>query len=381
MIRLVLHILFITCGTILIGQEQNTIIELAKSQLANDQYEQAVQTLQDCESQTCQFTLADVYYRSNDYVNAKSLFNSLIEESYDSLGCHRFLSKIYEVESNYPKAIKHYLALAKRDTSNALYQRKIALLYAKSGYTLESIKSYRRALDLNPRDIISLTSLSEILFASQQIEEAQTTIDQAHQLDSTNIKVQLIRSKIAYKKRHYKEVNDILYKVRGKIDLDDYYSKIYGFSLVKIDSCDKAVYVLNKVLLNNPDDESVHYYLGLANDKIDEDEQAQFHYSQALKAGISKQTHLYHRKLAKMAEDQKDWPTAISHYRSSLDYKKNPEVYFLLAMATDNYYKDKSNSIKYYTLYLKSNHDNAEWNRYASERRKYLKEIAFLSKK
>jgi len=373
--------LFITLVPSLVqGQDTLAIIQEAKHLITVDQYKEALVSLDDCDYRSCQFTKADILYRQGIYAEAKIIFEELIKADFQSFSCSKFLSKIYESEGNVPKAVSHYSTLAKQDTTNAIYQRKLGNLYAKSGYTLESLAAYNKALSLNPKDIISITALSEMLFNLDQVDQADSIITKGHKLDSTNINVQLIRSRIAYKQKKYKEVTDILYGIRGRLDLDDYSSKILGFSLVKIDSFERALFTLHKVLLNDPEAESVHYYLGLAYEKLNQPKEASSHFERALAAGISAQTDLYHRKLAKIANDKKDWPSVIHHYKRSLQYEENPEIYFLLAMATDNYYKDKSTSVRYYKKYIESNHDNPQWQKYALERRKYLKEIAFLQK-
>jgi len=253
-------------------------------------------------------------------------------------------------------------------------------LYSRSGYTLESLRFYNQAMKLNPRDIISIASLSEMYFTLGQTELADSIIQKAVELDANNINAQLLNSKIAYKLKDYEKVTKQLDLVKGKIDLDDYFNKIYGFSLVKLDSFERAMFALNQVKLNNPDSESVHYYLGIVHENLKDFKEAKFHYARALECGISKQTSLYHKKLAQMAEDEKDWPLAIKHFKKALDYKRDPALYFRLGLATDNYYKDKSTCVRYYSKYLNTDHQNLEWKKYALERKKYLKEIAFLQK-
>lgn len=362
------------------GLSQNDTLATAKSLVANDQLEEAYSLIDDCRNPSCSYIKADILYRQGQYSSSKELLNQLLIDSFQLIGTHRLLARIYENELNPPKAIKHYSALIKEQPQNALYYRKLGQLYAQAGYPLEALKNYKKTLALNPKDIGTITSYSELNFSLSQIEEADSIIQRAHQLDSSNVKVQLLRAKIAYKKKSYDAVTKILKPIRGRIDLDDYYNKIFGYSLVKVDSFDRALYTLHKVLLNEPEAESVHYYLGLAYEGLNQMDDSKFHFAQALKMGISKQVPLYHNKLARISEEEKDWPKVIKHYKKSLEYKEDPTNYFLLALATDNYYKDKSIAVKYYSKYLGSEHSNKEWKVYALERKKYLKEIAFLQK-
>ncbi len=375
------YIIFFLTPLLVKGQEtSDTILPIVQKYISTDQYNDALQLIEHCTDTICAFAKADIHYRMGNYAEAKNIFEDLSECNYQRHSCSRYLSKIYESEGNIPKAVNHYLHLIKSDSTNALYHRKLGGLYQKSGYTLESLNAYYKARSLNPSDIITITALSEMLFSLDQTAAADSLIMIGHRLDSTNINVQLIRSRIAYKLKKYQEVTEVLYKIKGRIDLDDYSNKILGFSMVKIDSFNKAIFTLHKVLLNDPEAESVHYYLGLAYENTEQPELASSHFNRALSAGISAQTSLYHRKIAKLASEKKDWPTAINHYKRSLDYKRNPEVFFLLARAMDTYYKDKSASVRYYKKYISSDHKNDQWKNYAVQRKKHLEEIAFLQK-
>ncbi len=357
---------------------QNQLFDSIKVLVFDESYNEALTLLDSCSLEACNYTRADLNYRLGNYKKAKKELMPFVENKNYAFAANKTLARIYESELNYPKAIKHTLALSKIDTTNFVHHRKLGRLYTNAGYTLEALKSLNIAHALNDKDLLTIISLAELNFSLSQTAVADSIIQMAHIIDSSNIKVQLLRSKIFYKQRAYDQVAKTLRYVKGRIDLDDYFNKIYGFSLVKIDSFEKAKFTLHKVLLNDPEAESVHYYLGLAYENTNEEKTADFHYSRAIEGGISKQIPLYHKKIARIAEKKKNWPKAIKHYRKSLNYKNDPEVLFLLALASDNYYKDKSIAVKYYSKYLQSEHPNKEWNTYSLERKKYLKEIAFL---
>jgi len=374
--RLALCIFLLLSSANIIGQ--STLFDSIKTLVFDESYEEAIAILDTCSSEKCNYTRADLNYRLGNYTHPKENLGHFTEHPEYRFSANKILARIYESELNYPKAIKHNIVLSYIDSSNFIHHRKLGKLYSNAGYTLEALKAFNTALDMNSSDLSTLTSLAELNFSLSQTELADSIIHLAHTIDSSNIKVQLIRAKIFYKQKEYKEVAGTLGYIKGRIDLDDYFSKIYGYSLVKIDSFEKAKYTLHKVLLNDPDAESVHYYLGLAYENTDEPETADFHFSRAIESGISKQIPLYYKKIARIAEKDKKWQKAIKHYRKSLEYKNDPEVLFMLALATDNYYKDKSIAVKYYNKYLEAGHPNKEWNTYSLQRKKYLKEIAFL---
>jgi len=62
--------------------------------IKNDQLPKAIEILHNCPADNCQFLLADVYYKSGEFVNAKPLLDSLLASESLVLSCHRLLSKL-----------------------------------------------------------------------------------------------------------------------------------------------------------------------------------------------------------------------------------------------------------------------------------------------
>ena len=84
--------------------------------------------------------------------------------------------------------------------------------------------------------------------------------------------------------------------------------------------------------------------------------------------------------MARLYAKEEDLKAAIPHYQDAYKYGEDPLVLFYLARASDNYYKDKNIAIRYYTKFIKSNYDHAEYQKYAADRKRYLKELIHLQK-
>jgi hypothetical protein len=57
---------------------------------------------------------------------------------------------------------------------------------------------------------------------------------------------------------------------------------------------------------------------------------------------------------------------------------KDDIILFYLARAADQYYKDKSIAVRYYSKYIESNDQDAKLKKYAIERMNYLREVAHM---
>jgi tetratricopeptide (TPR) repeat protein len=150
---------------------------------------------------------------------------------------------------------------------------------------------------------------------------------------------------------------------------------------MQIDSLNKAIYHLQKSLLNEGDPEYALFYLALAYEKKKDYERSDYYYAEAIKEGISENMAQYHRGLARTKTIRGDYGEVLKQYGKSQEYQKETDVYYYMANAAEQYYKDKSKAIKYYQLYLDANPQNADWVGTAKARIKALKEYKFMKGK
>ncbi len=323
-------------------------------------------------------SLAFCYLNAGDYALAKEKYHIL--ERVDSFGTEAAirLASIYEVQQNLPKAIRYNLLLSKRFPGNPVYLRKLGSLYLQGRESTQSRQMYREALMINPRDLLAVQGLSEILVTADSLETADSLLSVGLKTDSLHIGLSLLRSRVLYRTRHYRETADILHRMTYRTELNNYYNKLLGYSFMQIDSLEKAIFHLQKSLLEESDPEYALFYLALAYEKKKEYERSDWYYSEAIKAGISENVAQYYRGKARIAMQTDKNKEAIDLYRQSLEYQKDPTVYFFMANAADLYYKDKTRAAEYYRKYLASGHDNAEFISISKERLAAIKENRFM---
>ena len=173
----------------------------------------------------------------------------------------------------------------------------------------------------------------------------------------------------------------VMHSLIGKIDFTNYYNRIMGNSLLQIDSTDKAIWYLEKSLVDESNPEFAHYYLANAYEIKKDFETSIFHYEEAILAGTSNGLHTYHRNLARILKESNQLKEAIENYKWAIKYRSDPLLLLYLAQASDDYYKDKSIAINFYRQYMRSSDENAEYKKYAKDRVQYLKEMQHLQSK
>ena len=319
-------------------------------------------------------------YRSGDNKMAKKYLLKL--ENKDTMLAKAWVSlaAIYEEEENPPKAIKYYTRLQESNPNISTYSRKLGRLYRLADSKTDAWRYYAKAYKTNPRDIKCIKGLAELAMANSQGDLADSIIIEGLKIDSTHIGLNLLRAKLKYKVKAYQETAIILESVLGSHDFNAYYHKLYGYALVQIDSSDKAIFHLSKALAITPEDEKVHYYLGTAYEKLEDEKSAIFHFEKAADYAVSSSIDKYFRNLAKLYDQEKDFPKAIEAYKEAYRYGEDPKMLYYLARASDIYYKDKSIAITYYGRYINSKDDVKSYKNYATERKRYLQEQMHQSK-
>ncbi len=318
--------------------------------------------------------LTKSYHMAGILSKAKSMYHSLEQDSFAHKPCFRGLAQIYEREDNIARAIKYYNKLVEIDTTNALYSKKLGNLFYKSGIKGDALKYLNHSLYLNPNDITIINDLAVIYMDGKQLEIADSLLERAFEMDSTNIKVALLKSRLHYLNKEYDEVCDVLKMTSRITDLDNYYNKMLGFSYLQIDSLDEAIFHLTKSLVNESSPEHAHYYLGLAHYKLEEEEDAKYHFEKAIDAGISDNIGLYHYQLALIYQENKDLKLAMKHFEQAYYFNKKANMLYHYARCADEYYKDKQVALRWYTKYLDKKPKNITYSSYSKERINYLKE-------
>lgn len=385
MLRSYILCLFIITSVITAYAQEN-LLESA-NKLYNDQsYQQAYLLYQDLikkdsTDQTVLLKLGITAQRIGDLKSAKAHLLQLEKQDTIDQNYLKPLASIYEVEDNVPKSIKYYLKLSKKYPDNFLYYRKLGQLYLKAGETGESFTYLAKSYKLNDKDFFTIKGLSDILIANKNFELADSVLTEAIAYDQENYNLQLIYAGSKYRQRQFDTTAMVLHKIRGRIDFSNYYNKMMGYSLIQIDSFEKAIYYLRKSLVDESNPEANHYYLATAYEKMEDFEYASHHYQEAINTGISANIRLYHSNLAKLMDDKGDKRAAIKNYEAAYRYSDDPVYLFYLGRLTDDYYKDKSVAIRYYDRYAQSKHANVEYKRYAVDRKRYLREQQHFSSK
>ena len=313
-------------------------------------------------------------FRSGILYKAKRHFHLLEKDPKYFKNAYIHLANIYELEEHIPKAINYNRLLRDSFPENALYYRKMAQLYMKAQLPFEALSHYQEAYNLNPQDLISLGALIDLLVQSAQHQMADSLLGLGFAIDHESIQLNQLKAKNFYKQRMYDSTVNVLQTIYQKIDFTNYYNKMMGYSLIQIDSIDKAIFFLERSLVNEGDPEYAHYYLGIAYEKQGDIQASVYHFNQAIDAGKSSGLPLYYKNLGRIHAENNQWKESLSAYEWSYRYDPESILLYFMGEAAEKYYKDKSIAINYYERYIRSNDLREDVKKYSKDKVRYLRE-------
>jgi len=321
---------------------------------------------------TCLEQTGTAAIKAGSLADAKHYFHLWEKADSNNVYCLTQLATIYENQKNLPKAIKYYSILKKMDENNPLFYRKLGRLFRQAGEVGDAFKNYSFALAKNPHDLLSIQGIGDMLIENRQAEAADSIYSIGLSIDSENPSMIFGLAKAKYMQQQYDSVVFVMMKTRGLVDLNTYYSRMLGYSYLKVDSFDLAIRHLTLSISDVASNENSYYYLARAYEKKEELKSALHYYQKAIDEGLSESLGEYHRNMARIHEKEDNLSEAIHHYKEAHRFSSLDEYLYYLARTCDIYYKDKNIAIRYYQKYIKSNHDI--YDDYAKARSRYLKE-------
>ena len=353
--------------------------------MSANQYEKALDYIYEChrsDGRNLDYTnkLGYCYFRLGNYKEAKYNFESALKM--DSINTYALsnLASIYEREVNYFKAQSLYNQLIEMDSTNSYYFKQNAAIALKTGDLLNAIKLYTKAHQLNENDQVTIIQLAEIYLSMDAPEYAETFAKKGMEIDSSNIQMLYTNARVKNELKQYPRVVDLVEKAMLQGDSTIYYERLLSVAYLQVDSLEKALFHLNRMVDLKKDTEHTHHYLALAYDELGDFEKSKIHYEKAIEKGISKKVPRYHTDLAILYELNKDYKKAYDHYLAANRYSDDPKLLFHIAQNADNYFKDKNIALRYYQKYIKTK--DSTFKEYTEQRITQLKEdIHFQTRK
>ncbi len=323
--------------------------------------------------------LAWCYMQAGNYAESKIYFKEVLKKDSVYVMAISNLGHLYEKELNYAVAQKYYRELIQIDSTNSYYYRLNGFNSIKTKQPLQAMAYFNQAHNLNPKDLVVINELANLYIQMESLEYAEMMTNRGLELSENNIQLLYTAARIQHKQKSYENVITLLEKTQTQGDSNAYYQMILGVAYLQVDSLDKGVYQLERLVSLNKDSEHTHHYLSIAYDEKNDAEKSMGHLVKAIELAISPKASTYYEELAIHYDRKKEYKKALDLYEEAYTHSKKPIYLFYIARNTDLFYKDKGMAVRQYKKYLSSGDKKHE--EYSLKRIEQLKEIIHQSRK
>ncbi len=381
--------IFIILFLVFKTEAQTSVLNFADSLMQIGNYKNALKELEKVKPQTY-YTLVkqgEIYQKIAKYYKSIELYNKALIKK-ESLRVKQELGKVYLAQGNPNQAIKIYEEVLKKDSLNLLLKFELAKLYTKEyrkndaisllesliksdslnpGYYYELGKIYKNKgalgfmksgnyfLETYRLDTTHLKSIYELTKFYKQLRFKDSTslfIDKGLEINSKSINFNQLKVKDLISKKRYVDALFFLEKLEELNFKFLFTYKYYGMTYMKLKDYDMAEKYFKIALKMDWKDAQVLYYLGLINKEKGDLKSAEMNFIMSmmnLKPEIDKQLF----ELGLIALDRKDLKKACKYFKESYENNsRNHYALFQLALASDDFYKDKKIALKYYKWYV-----------------------------
>jgi tetratricopeptide (TPR) repeat protein len=262
------------------------------------------------------------------------------------------LGYLYEKELNYAAAQEYYRELIQIDSTNSYYYRLNGFNSIKTKQPLQAMAYFNQAHNLNEKDLVVINELANLYTQMESLEYAEMMVDRGLELSENNIQLLYTAARIQHKQKSYENVTTLLEKTQAQEDSNAYYQMILGVAYLQLDSLDKGIYQLKRLVSLSKDSEHTHHYLSIAYDEKGDVEKSMTHLEKAIELAISQKTSTYYEELAVHYDRKKEYKKALDLYEEAYAHSKKPIYLFYIARNTDLFYKDKAMAVRQYKRYL-----------------------------
>ncbi len=382
--------IFIILFIILKTEAQVSVLSVTDSLLQTGNYKNALKELEKVKPQTF-YTLVkqgDIYQSVAYYSKAIEFYNKALTKK-ELLKVKLKLGKVYLVQGNPNQTIKIYEEILKKDSLNLILKFNLAKLYTKEyrkndaiilleslikadslnpGYYYELGKIYKNKgalgfmksgnyfLDTYRRDTTHLKSIYELSKFYKQLKFKDSTtlfIDKGLRLNPKSINFNQLKAKEAYSNKDYQTVLIHLEKLEDLNFKTIFTYKLYGLTYMKLEDYEKAKKYFQKALKKNYNDSSLLYNMGVVQKLLGDLKRAEFSFMHSImsqKQDIDKQYY----EIGLINLEQNKFQKAIVNFEKSFKNNSNNHYsLFQLALACDDFYKDKSIALKHFENYIK----------------------------
>ncbi|MBN1952999.1 MAG: tetratricopeptide repeat protein [Bacteroidales bacterium] len=298
--------------------------------------------------------LANCYQSLGDYKQAQQFFQKAIRIKPENRYLYQQLADAYYFDDDFVRAIEIYSGLYAGDSTYYL-SKQLALSYDNLHQDDPAIYYYRKAIALNPVELLTSFNLAGLLQLKEDYAGALLVTESYLKHDSTNLRMLQLNGYLNFLHATYPRAVSSFEKCISLKDTSDFTVKYLGYSYYRAEEYEKAKDYLEKAFLKDTTNIQLCYALGLSCD-----------YSVYKKLGIgylNKTIELstpppeflsrVYQDLAAANTGYYKYDAALAAYFKARELTPNDTLLkYRIASHYDNWIKDKKKALEYYRIFM-----------------------------
>lgn len=354
-------------------QAQNTLAK-ADELYALGNYSRAIEIYKaQPESKETLIKIAKSYTQTGNLKNALTYYEKIVSQfQEDQITTYEYAQVLKRASKN-KQAEELFISLEAKDSTNPNFPYQLGLLKEEQNDTT-ALDYYKKALHLDPNHIHSIVKVATAMIKERRFSETDSILNHGLSIDDSHFQLWNLKAlNHFYDKNYHNAIEGYEKLVELNRPSENVYQKL-GYSYAAVMNHQKAI----------------EHYTNAINYYDDKNPQTHFEIAQAyrsLRYFDKAEKHLEIAILLKEPRLEGEFMELIEIYNRQKEYKKTIEVihlarkyypdneFFLyrLAIAADNYYKDKKTVLVYYENYIKQFGESGRYRLLAAERISDLK--------
>jgi tetratricopeptide (TPR) repeat protein len=290
------------------------------------------------------------------------------------------LGKVYISKKETKKAYGLFSEIYAIDSANVYWNKQLAFCSFQLGKRLQSVHLYEKVLEANPRDYGSYSNLIHTYSREKESDKILAVIDNGLLQFPGDAELILERANFYFRTRNYEPAMhefENYFTVKG----DSVYEIVLNYAISAYFSKDekKAMNILDKLFVLNPNDLFVMYYKSLCYKKMNDYMNAEKYMQWAIDMSTPGYVPEMYHHLGQIFGQQRKFKESIAALQKSNELDpNNVEALFEIATTYEEFESNKTLALNYYRLYLTEAGESGKNVNYALDRITRIKEELFF---
>lgn len=324
--------------------------------------------------------IAECYAVIGNYKEAKEYFEKALQSQPENTVLKAKSGRNYINLKDFKKAYSCFSEIYANDSSNIYWNKQLAFCAYRVGKRKQAVDLYTKVLERNPRDYSTYLNLVKSFEKGKEDSLIISTFQKAIVQFPDDSELQGEFGKFYFESKKYEPAR-LNYEVYFSLNGDSIYPVMlnYGICLYFTSSEEKSVEVLERCVIQQPNDPYPLFYLALDHKKLRNLELSEKYLHSAIEAATPAYLpDLYHH-LGQVLGLQRKFPESIAALQKANELDpENKEALFEIATTYEEYNSNKTLALNYYNLYLKEVGEAGKNVDYALSRMKKIKEELFF---